>query len=692
MLKKILSLFIIVVVVVSAEIYTFAYYTNICEYPGICKIVEINLKTKTINIVQEEKNNRSFTHTFTFKNDLVVDVGGEKKTIADIKVGDIVTIESGEDNEVKNIAIKISRKPTSVEQKVINAKKEARNAKKEARKRWEAEQKRIDEEEKRKDEKEKRNEFVKKNSVEEWPDISEFSVNPFIYEGKIVALRVSFREMQTATQGIFADLIGMGSQLYVVSDIPKGMFKESGTLVLAGKVLGKTELQVPLLGLMRVPHLKFVGIHYCQDYDCNDIIPEKKQTPVAATPVEELKKNEEFSAEYKQGILYAKNEQYEKAIAEWLKALEKNKENTEIYYNLGIAYTIVGKLDDAIAVWQKALTINPLLANLHYVIGLTYKEKGNFELAEASFKKTMEIDPNYPDAKNVLEKLYLSQEEAKKQQIPSLQEEGSNALKNKNWNAAVQAYKKLLEIEPDNVEMIYDANMHLGSAYTMLNEFDLSIKHLTKAQQLKPAEYQPCYLMGVAYARKGDKDRAMESLQDAINRRPDDLLVSDLGKDTNLPEDFKQDQRFKGMLAKLTFKKLISSVKDTNLFDNHFQEFPNRFEEVWDAVDYALKKQREKIIQSDKQTGIIITDMTFDWDGEIYNKYYILVEKRNESLSVINFKLLTYHKIKNKSTTMEEGFVKWLKSPELKPANSSYTNQVAMSFLECVRKRLKNSK
>ena len=119
-----------------------------------------------------------------------------------------------------------------------------------------------------------RDEFAKKNSVEEWPDTSELSANPFIYEGKIVALRVSFREMQTATQGIFAEVDSMGT-LLIVSDIPKGMFKKSGTIVvLAGRVLGKTELQVPLLGLRQVPHLKFIGVHFCQHYDCNDIIPE----------------------------------------------------------------------------------------------------------------------------------------------------------------------------------------------------------------------------------------------------------------------------------------------------------------------------------------------------------------------------------------------------------------------------------
>ena len=119
-----------------------------------------------------------------------------------------------------------------------------------------------------------RDEFIKKNRVEEWPNISEFFANPFIYEGKIVALPVSFQEMQSATQGIFSD-VRNPFQAFVVSDIPKGMFKISGTIVvLAGKVLGKTKLEFPLFGLMQVPHLKFVGVHFCKENNCKDIIPE----------------------------------------------------------------------------------------------------------------------------------------------------------------------------------------------------------------------------------------------------------------------------------------------------------------------------------------------------------------------------------------------------------------------------------
>lgn len=65
-----------------------------------------------------------------------------------------------------------------------------------------------------------RDEFIKKNGVEELPDISELSGNSFVYEGKVVALQALFRTMQTATQGVF----GVEDSSFIVSDIPKGMF------------------------------------------------------------------------------------------------------------------------------------------------------------------------------------------------------------------------------------------------------------------------------------------------------------------------------------------------------------------------------------------------------------------------------------------------------------------------------------
>ena len=114
--------------------------------------------------------------------------------------------------------------------------------------------------------------FMKKNDVNDWPSMESLLINPFIYKGKKVAILSTFNTMITATKGIFkAD-----GKHFVVSDIPKGLFKSKERVVLAGRVLGKTEIKMGLSLL--VPHLKYAKVHFCKDWQCSDIIPNLKNT------------------------------------------------------------------------------------------------------------------------------------------------------------------------------------------------------------------------------------------------------------------------------------------------------------------------------------------------------------------------------------------------------------------------------
>jgi len=137
-------------------------------------------------------------------------------------------------------------------------------------------------EDKEKQEAKKRlDEFVNKNKITHLLSIKALGATPFVYEGKIVAVipvwtghewnSPVFTQMLTSTQGIFA---GSGfMEAIVVSDIPKGLFTSAGTVVIiAGRVLGKTEIKNPLGGTISVPHLKFVGVHFCKYISCGDIL------------------------------------------------------------------------------------------------------------------------------------------------------------------------------------------------------------------------------------------------------------------------------------------------------------------------------------------------------------------------------------------------------------------------------------
>lgn len=131
--------------------------------------------------------------------------------------------------------------------------------------RREMEARRAEEERKKQEIRKRYNEFVNKNGVQAWPSCEELSTNPFVFEGKTVAIVAYFEGMSSATQGIFRIFfIGGSSEAITVSNIPKGLFRKKEQVVLAGRVLGRTE------GIL---HLKFVGVHFCKNSGCSDILP-----------------------------------------------------------------------------------------------------------------------------------------------------------------------------------------------------------------------------------------------------------------------------------------------------------------------------------------------------------------------------------------------------------------------------------
>jgi hypothetical protein len=131
---------------------------------------------------------------------------------------------------------------------------------------------RAAEEKKRMEARTRYDQFAKKYGVTKLPTIQELETNPFTYEGVIIAIKSTFEEMSTATQGVFTSRVSssFSDHPLVVSGIPRGTFTKKGAVMLAGRVLGKTELKTGL-GSIAVPHLTFVGVHSCADSDCNDI-------------------------------------------------------------------------------------------------------------------------------------------------------------------------------------------------------------------------------------------------------------------------------------------------------------------------------------------------------------------------------------------------------------------------------------
>jgi hypothetical protein len=110
--------------------------------------------------------------------------------------------------------------------------------------------------------------FVNDGGVTNWPSIDDFISNPFVFQGQVIGVLTTFREMSGPDTGLFA----IGGKPMVVSGIPLGTLKRPTVVLLAGSVIGKDQIDTPFGGKLMAPHLKFVQAHICQDDQCEDAL------------------------------------------------------------------------------------------------------------------------------------------------------------------------------------------------------------------------------------------------------------------------------------------------------------------------------------------------------------------------------------------------------------------------------------
>jgi hypothetical protein len=106
--------------------------------------------------------------------------------------------------------------------------------------------------------------FAGKYGINGWINWDKLVANPFVHEGMAYLFNAEFARMITPASGIFAN----GAANVLVSDIPRNAFTTPGRIMLAGKVLGATNIKNQFGGETSVPHIKYLGHIVCQNSDC----------------------------------------------------------------------------------------------------------------------------------------------------------------------------------------------------------------------------------------------------------------------------------------------------------------------------------------------------------------------------------------------------------------------------------------
>ena len=222
------------------------------------------------------------------------------------------------------------------------------------------------------------------------------------------------------------------------------------------------------------------------------------------------------------------------AIGHLTQSLKINPNNTFGYNTLAKALYEENKYNEAITQLQKCLRINPQDSDAYNNLGNIMLATGNYNEAERNYMESLRIDPHQAHAYNNLGTLFKYKNNIKKaieyyqvaiHEDPAL----IDALKNleiargkqKRLEEVLIRIKESVKADPQN-PLLYTM---LGNTNASLGEYDESIVQYQKALSIVPNYIQAMYGLALIYSNQQDYKRALDSLQNIRQLRPDNPLI-----------------------------------------------------------------------------------------------------------------------------------------------------------------------
>jgi tetratricopeptide (TPR) repeat protein len=243
--------------------------------------------------------------------------------------------------------------------------------------------------------------------------------------------------------------------------------------------------------------------------------------------------------------LYVKTGRIRDAVLEAQDIIKRDPNNLEAHKLLGRIY--LRSLGDmpggngsdnvlklAIEQYEQIVKIEPNSVEDHLLLGRLYRLNNDLTKAEAELKTAVKLDPNSEEAVTTLAILYTDEgDTAHALQVLSSVPDGARSAKlyaalgatyeqRKDYKSAIDAYKKAIMLDRDNLDAIR------GLAENLLNDgqADAALEQYKVIADANPEDAQSYLRIAEIYRRQGKYDQALENLKKADSMVPDSLEVS----------------------------------------------------------------------------------------------------------------------------------------------------------------------
>jgi tetratricopeptide (TPR) repeat protein len=191
------------------------------------------------------------------------------------------------------------------------------------------------------------------------------------------------------------------------------------------------------------------------------------------------------------------------------RALARQPDSAPALFGAGRTALVLRLYDEAVRNMEQALSIDPRATVIHYPLAMAYRGLGERAKADALLKKRGAVAPDLPDP-------MLQQAEVVLASGVAMEQLGMQALRRQDWNGAQQAFRRGLEVAPDDPALRYwmaTAMIASGDAAGAEREFRTVVR-------THPDYANAHFSLGAILDRQGRKAEALREYEAAVNASP----------------------------------------------------------------------------------------------------------------------------------------------------------------------------
>jgi tetratricopeptide (TPR) repeat protein len=240
------------------------------------------------------------------------------------------------------------------------------------------------------------------------------------------------------------------------------------------------------------------------------------------------------------GNMYANKGQFDIAEVYYRKALDLKSETVLANNNLGKIFMVKGNFDSAYFYMYKGFLLDTLSPEPMHALAQLYARFDKLDEAILWLERIQKITPNYLNSAQMLQELKTKRQVMQnlhnipggdgkimtdeKGSVERLEQSTYRNYQNKNYEKAIEELKELIKINPERASGYYN---NIGMCFLDQEKYHEAIEYFALSVKENPKFSTGFNNLGQCYEKLGDKVKAVENYQKAVDADPTNVIAND---------------------------------------------------------------------------------------------------------------------------------------------------------------------